>query len=92
VIKTGKRGAFFQTPTEEGFVPAFPVRAVDSVAAGDAFNGALAVALLEGRPFPEAMRWGAAAGALAVTQPGAMSSLPLRPAVLQLLEAPGVEP
>ncbi|WP_008311087.1 ribokinase [Leptolyngbya sp. PCC 6406] len=58
--------------------PAFTVRAVDTVAAGDAFNGALAVALAEGQPLSAAVRWASGAAALAVTQPGAQTSLPLR--------------
>lgn len=55
-----------------------PVRAVDAVGAGDAFNGALAVALAEGRPLAEAAAWANAAAALAVTLPGAQSALPRR--------------
>ncbi len=86
VVKMGGRGAFFETGEGQGYVPAFPVRAVDTVAAGDAFNGALAVALMEGRPFAEAVRWGAAAGALAVTRAGAMPSLPSRARVEKLLQ------
>ena len=86
VLKMGGRGAFFETDAGKGYVPAFPVQAVDTVAAGDAFNGALAVALLEGRPLPDAVRWGAAAGALTVTRAGAMPSLPARAAVVRLLE------
>ena len=63
---------------EAGFVPAFEVAAVDSVGAGDAFNGALAVALAEGRELAEAVRVGSAAGALAVTKSGAQDSMPGR--------------
>jgi ribokinase len=55
-----------------------PVRAVDTVGAGDAFNGALAVALAEGRTLSEAAAWATAAAALAVTQAGAQAALPLR--------------
>lgn len=54
------------------------VRAVDAVGAGDAFNGALAVALAEGRPPVEAARWACAAAALAVTRPGAQTGSPTR--------------
>lgn len=54
------------------------VEAVDTVGAGDAFNGALAVALAERRPFLEAVRWACAAGALAVTKPGAQAASPYR--------------
>jgi hypothetical protein len=58
----------------EQFVPAFRVEPVDTVAADDAFNGALA----EGLPFVEAMRWGLAAGARTVTKAGAQPSMPTR--------------
>jgi ribokinase len=62
--------------TEEGYqlLPAPEVVAVDTVGAGDAFNGALAVALSEGRPMAEASAWACAAGALAVTRPGAQGA------------------
>jgi ribokinase len=57
-------------------IPAFPVTAVDSVGAGDAFCGALAVRLAEGAGLEEAARFASAAGALAVTKAGAQASLP----------------
>jgi len=87
IIKMGSRGVVFQTGTDRGHAPAFQVNAVDSVAAGDAFNGALATALAEGQSFREAIRWGAAAGALAVTRAGALPSLPRRVDVMQLLQS-----
>jgi len=71
-------GAFLITKGEELHVPAFPVSPVDTTACGDAFNGALAVALAEGRSLVEAIRWGNAAGALAATRRGAQPSLPRR--------------
>lgn len=62
-------------------IPAFPAEAVDATGAGDAFTGALAVALSEGASLAEAARFGAAAGACAVEVVGAEPSFPLRPAV-----------
>ncbi len=62
-------------------VPAFPARAVDATGAGDAFTGALAVALAEGASLVEAARFGAAAGACAVEALGGEPSFPRRPAV-----------
>ena len=59
-------------------VPAVPVDAVDSTAAGDTFVGALAVALAEGRTAVAALRWASAAAALSVQRPGASSSMPSR--------------
>lgn len=85
VIKLGSQGVYYQSATESGFVEPFQVNAIDTVAAGDAFNGGLAVALSEGKPLAEAIRWGAAAGALATTKPGASSAMPTRVELEQLL-------
>ncbi|MCT7982519.1 ribokinase [Laspinema sp. A4] len=78
IAKLGAKGVLCARGEEELFVPAFAVAAVDTVAAGDAFNGALAVAIAQGLPLREAIVWGAAAGALTVTKPGAQSALPSR--------------
>lgn len=75
IIKLGAQGAVCATKEETFFVPSFPVLAVDTVAAGDAFNGGLAAALASGLPLRQAVIWGAAAGALASTKPGAQSSM-----------------
>ena len=85
VIKLGAQGVYYQSSSDSGFVPPFRVNAIDTVAAGDAFNGGLAVALAEGRPLAEAIRWGAAAGALATTKPGASSAMPTRAELEALL-------
>jgi ribokinase len=65
-------------------IPAPRVEAVDTVGAGDAFNGALAAARSEGRALLDATAWANAAAALAVTQPGAQSALPVRQAIDRL--------
>jgi ribokinase len=85
IIKLGAQGVYFQTADTRGFVPPFTVQAIDTVAAGDAFNGGLAVALAEGQPIAEAVRWGAAAGALATTKAGASSAMPTRAELMTLL-------
>jgi ribokinase len=87
LITLGSRGALLRHNGQTLRQPAFDVQAVDATAAGDAFLGAFAVALAEGHPAAEAMRWGAAAGALATTVPGAQPSLPARDAILSLLAA-----
>lgn len=89
LIKRGSRGAFWMNGKMAQAFPAFPVEALDTVAAGDAFNGGLAAALGEGRRMAEAIRWASATGALAVTRPGAQSSLPSRAEVLALLDVDG---
>lgn len=78
VITMGSQGAFVFTDDFQGMIPAFKVQAVDTTAAGDVFNGALTVALAEGKSTVDAARFGCAASALAVTRPGAQNSIPTR--------------
>jgi ribokinase len=85
VITLGEEGAVFCAEGVVGRQPAFPVTAVDSVGAGDAFCGALAVALTENMPAAEAVRFASAAGAIAVMRPGATAGLPSRSEILTLL-------
>ncbi len=86
IVKLGEQGAYYATPAGGGHVRPFRVEAVDSVGAGDAFNGALAVALAEGKDLEEATRFASAAGALAVTKYGAQDSMPTREEVERLLK------
>jgi ribokinase len=76
IIKLGKQGALCQTTAATFSIPAFPVEVVDTVAAGDAFNGGLAAALAQNFPIQKAVTWGAAVAALSVTKAGAQTSLP----------------
>ena len=85
VITRGEKGAVWSTATASGQAAAFRIVPVDSVAAGDAFCGGLAVALNEGQPLNEALRWASAAGAIAATRAGAVTSLPQRSEVEELL-------
>jgi ribokinase len=79
VLTLGSAGAWYgDRDGRSEKVPAFPVAAVDSTAAGDAFCGALAVAWGEGRDIVEAVRWACAAGAACVRRVGAYPSLPSR--------------
>ena len=85
VIKMGAQGAYWADSDGGEELPPFAVTAVDTVAAGDAFNGALSMALSEGQSLETAVRWGCAAGALSVTRVGAQDSMPERNAVMALL-------
>jgi ribokinase len=76
VVKLGEAGALLLQGDTARHVPAFPVTAVDTTAAGDAFNGAFAVALDRGHAPFEAARYAAAAAAASVTRAGAQSSMP----------------
>lgn len=76
IVTLGERGVRYENMETQGALSAHAVPVVDTTAAGDAFLGGLAVALAEGRPLAEAVAWGNAAGALAVTRPGAQPSLP----------------
>lgn len=86
VVTLGERGVFASAPEFEAFLPAFRVEAVDTTAAGDIFNGALAVALGEKRPLPDALRFAQAAAALSVTRPGAQPSAPARAEIEAFME------
>lgn len=85
VLKAGGRGAFLIDPAGCTHVPGFAVRAVDTVAAGDSFNAGLAIALGQGRPLLEAIRFANATGALATTREGAQSAMPSEAEVLALM-------
>jgi len=87
VIKLGARGAFVADGDTRAAVPGIHVDAVDTTAAGDAFAGALAVALGEGRPIMEAVRFANVAGAISVTRMGAQPSMPRRAEVVEFAAA-----
>ncbi|MFZ2487225.1 MAG: ribokinase [Anaerolineae bacterium] len=89
VITLGGRGVLLAQSDGAQHVPAFPITPIDTTAAGDAFVGGLAVALGEGKPLVEAIRWGNAAGALAATRLGAQTSLPYRAELLAMLAGEG---
>jgi ribokinase len=85
IITLGARGAFVAGSQGRGLVPAHKVKAVDSTAAGDVFNGTLAVALAEGKSLLEAARFASAAAAISVTRLGAQTSAPRRTEIERLL-------
>jgi len=86
ILKLGSRGAYLSSLPGEGMhIPAFPVHAVDTVAAGDAFNGAFATGLMLGKSPEEAARFASAAAAISVTRAGAQPSMPSMGEVEELL-------
>jgi ribokinase len=78
IVKLGDAGCLLADEGRTRLVSGFAVEAVDATAAGDVFNGALAVALAEGRSLDEAAHFANAAAALSVTRRGAQSSVPSR--------------
>ena len=78
ILTLGSRGAFVFESDSGELVPSFKVQAVDTTAAGDVFNGSLAVGLAEGMPLTGAVRFANAAAALSVTKLGAQPSAPTR--------------
>jgi ribokinase len=85
VLKLGENGCFYVDASEEIHAPGFKVEALDTTAAGDTFNAALAVALTEGRTMADALRFANAAAAISVTRIGAQASIPSRSDVDQFL-------
>lgn len=85
LVTLGEQGAVVEAPERALHVPTFPVVAVDTTAAGDAFHGALAVALATGQELESAVRFAHAAAALTCTRPGAQLALPYRHEVEALL-------
>ena len=76
LITLGSRGVYASADGHGTLYPAYRVQPVDTTAAGDTFNGALAAALLRGEPLARAIAWGQAAAALSVQTLGAQPSIP----------------
>ncbi len=87
LLKLGSRGAYVASGAGPGtFVPAFAVKAVDTTAAGDAFNGGFATGLMLGKSPAESATFAAAVAGVSVTRPGAQPSMPTMPEVEAFLE------
>lgn len=78
IITLGKLGAFFKNSNFKLVVPAYQVEAIDTTAAGDVFNGAIAVALSENKTWEDAIQFANRAASLSVTRIGAQTSIPYR--------------
>lgn len=87
IITLGGDGVLAAQGTETFRLPAFKVDVVDTTAAGDTFCGTLAVAMVEGKALPDALRFASAAAAIAVTRLGAQPSCPTRAEIDQLISA-----
>jgi ribokinase len=85
ILTQGAAGVSWVRSDGSGSLPIFPVEVRDTTGAGDAFNGALAVALAEGQDLEGALRFASAAAALCVTRAGAAASMPRRAEVDALL-------
>lgn len=89
IITLGSRGVWASVDGNGRRVAGFKVNAVDTIAAGDTFNGALVTALLEGNGLDEAIRFAHAAAAIAVTRKGAQPSVPWRKEIDAFLSQQG---
>lgn len=85
IVKMAEMGACYASRTDSGYVPAYRIETIDTVAAGDAFGAGISVAIGEGMDMNQAMRFGTAAGALAVTRQGSQDAMPNRKEVNSLL-------
>jgi ribokinase len=88
ILKLGNRGCYLALANgTRALVPTYKVTAVDTTAAGDAFNGAFASSIIEGNDPVESARWACAVAAVSVTRHGAQPSMPTRPEVQEFLDA-----
>ncbi len=86
ILTLGAKGSYVADGDLRELVPAFPVEAIDTTAAGDVYCGSLAAALVEGKPILEAVRFASAAAAIAVTRLGAQASAPTRSEIESMLK------
>ena len=85
IVTLGSKGAAILENGQVTSVPTFLITPVDTTASGDAFNGALAVALARDESLPQAVRYANAAGAITATRPGAQPSLPTKEVLDQFM-------
>ena len=86
IITVGDQGVYYKTEDESGFVPAFKIDSIDTTSAGDAFNGAFASCLTKNMSIYDAVRFGCAAGALAVSKKGVQDSMPYSNDIYSFIE------
>ena len=86
IATDGERGVFWLDDGECRHLPAFEVDVVDTLGAGDVFHGAFALAVCEGRPLTDALRWASAAAAVKCTRFGGRAGIPSRADVDRFLK------
>ncbi|MBR2132889.1 MAG: ribokinase [Oscillospiraceae bacterium] len=86
VLTLGKDGAVYADAGQKHFQPIFPVKAVDTTAAGDTFTGYFLAGLCEGMEIPEVLKMSAKASSIAVSREGAVPSIPYRAEVMESLK------
>jgi ribokinase len=86
IITMGAKGAYLYSEDIQGLLPAYSVQAADTTAAGDVFNGALAVSLADGNELDEAIKFATAASALSVTKSGAQPSIPNKDEITRFIK------
>lgn len=86
IVTIGEKGSYYLSNEKEILSESIKVKAIDTTAAGDSFNGALAVAICEGKCIEEALEFSNVVGALTTTKSGAEKSLPYREEVNKILE------
>ena len=89
LLTLGKDGAIYADETQKLYQPIFPVKAVDTTAAGDTFTGYFLAGLSQGLPMEEVLRISAKASSIAVSREGAVPSIPWREEVMASLEKTG---
>ncbi|ALV94129.1 MULTISPECIES: ribokinase [Pantoea] len=89
LLTLGRRGVWLSEQGKGVRIPGFSVQAIDTIAAGDTFNGAFITARLEGVAMHDAVRFAHAAAAIAVTRPGAQPSVPWRTEIDTFLQQQG---
>lgn len=85
IIKMSSKGSYYSDSEKEIVSPAFKVEPVDTVAAGDAFNGGFAAAFAAEKPLSEVLQWANGAGALSTTKAGAQPSMPTKEELLDFI-------
>ncbi len=86
IVTLGDKGCYFKNKDNEIYMESYKVHSIDSTAAGDSFNAAVAVALCEGKTYKQALQYANVVGALTTTELGAMETLPHKDEVERIIK------